>query len=55
MDILNDVSYDIESGDYETSLSKLDDFMANFNPMFEDDKVSEYHSGYSLKLILHKG
>ena len=43
MDILNDVSYDIESGNYEIALSKLDDFMANFYPMFEDDKVSEYH------------
>ena len=43
MDILNDVSYDIESGNYEIALSKLNDFMANFYPMFEDDKVSEYH------------
>ena len=43
MDILNDVSYDVESGDYDTSLEKLDKFMENFYPMFEDDKVSEYH------------
>lgn len=43
MDILNDVSYDIESGDYETALAKMDDFMESFYPMFEDDKVSEYH------------
>ena len=43
MDILNDVSYDIEVGDYKTALSKLDEFMVDFYPMFEDDKVSEYH------------
>ncbi|WP_407393477.1 hypothetical protein [Methanobrevibacter sp.] len=43
MDILNDVSYDVESGDYDTSLEKLDKFMENFYPMFEDDEVSEYH------------
>ncbi|MDO5831923.1 hypothetical protein [Methanobrevibacter sp.] len=43
MDILNDVSYDIEVGDYKTALSKLDEFMVGFYPMFEDDKVSEYH------------
>lgn len=43
MDILNDVSYDIETGDYKTSLEKLDKFMESFYPMFEDDKVSEYH------------
>lgn len=43
MDILNEVSYDIEAGDYETALSKLDEFMAGFYPMFEDDRVSEYH------------
>ena len=43
MDILNEVSYDLEGGDYKTALSKLDEFMAGFYPMFEDDRVSEYH------------
>ena len=43
MDILNDVSYDIEQGDYKLALEKLDKFMENFLPPFEDDKVSEYH------------
>ena len=43
MDILNEVSYDIESGEYKTALNKLDNFMESFPGMFEDDKVSEYH------------
>ena len=43
MDILNDISYDVETGDYDTCLEKLDRFMDNFHPMFEDDRVSEYH------------
>ena len=43
MDILNDISYDIESGDYDVALDKLNNFMATFQAMFEDDKVSEYH------------
>lgn len=43
MDILNDVSYDIEQGEYELALNKLDKFMESFQPIFEDDKVSEYH------------
>lgn len=44
MDILNEITEYIEIGDYETSLNKLKDFMKNFPGMFEDDKVSEYHS-----------
>ena len=44
IDILNEISGDIELGDYETSLNKLKRFMNNFPGMFEDDKVSEYHS-----------
>ncbi|WP_405267904.1 tetratricopeptide repeat protein [Methanobrevibacter sp.] len=44
IDILNEISGDIEMGDYETSLNKLKRFMNNFPGMFEDDKVSEYHS-----------
>lgn len=43
MDILNEISYEIESGKYDTALEKLEDFMETFPPMFEDDKVSEYH------------
>ncbi|MDO5815240.1 MAG: hypothetical protein Q4Q18_06345 [Methanobrevibacter sp.] len=43
MDILNDIYYDIENGNYETPLKELDNFMKTFPGMFEDDKVSEYH------------
>lgn len=43
MDILNDIYFDIENGNYETPLNKLDEFMETFPGMFEDDKVSEYH------------
>ena len=43
MDILNDIYPDIEHGNYETPLDKLDDFMQTFPDMFEDDAVSEYH------------
>lgn len=43
MDLLNDLSYDIESGKYDVALNKMDKFMENFTPIFEDDKVSEYH------------
>ena len=44
MDILNEISEYIERGDYKTSLNMLKSFMSNFPGMFEDDKVSEYHS-----------
>ncbi|MBQ6099213.1 MAG: tetratricopeptide repeat protein [Methanobrevibacter sp.] len=44
MDILNDVSQFIETGDYNKALIMLDEFMESFPGMFEDDKVSEYHS-----------
>ena len=43
MDILNDIYYDIENGNYEIPLKELDEFMETFPPMFEDDRVSEYH------------
>ena len=43
MDMLNEISYDIEIGNYEIALNKLDRFMENFQEIFEDDKVSEYH------------
>ena len=44
MDILNEVSEFIEVGDYDAALDKLDAFMETFPGMFEDDRVSEYHS-----------
>jgi len=43
MDILNDIYYDIENGNYEKPLENLNEFMKTFPGMFEDDKVSEYH------------
>lgn len=43
MGILNDVSQDIEIGEYEIALEKLDKFIKNYPALFEDDKVSEYH------------
>ena len=43
MDILNDIYYDIENGNYETPREELNAFMETFPEMFEDDKVSEYH------------
>lgn len=43
MDILNDVSQDIEMGEFKIALEKLDKFIENYPAMFEDDKVSEYH------------
>ena len=43
MDILNDIYYDIENGNYETPREELNAFMETFSEMFEDDKVSEYH------------
>ena len=44
MDILNEISQYIEVGDYETALDELKHFMNAFPGMFEDDRVSEYHS-----------
>lgn len=43
MDILNEVSPDIESGEYNAALDKLDSFIENYPATFEDDNVSEYH------------
>lgn len=43
MDILNDVSQDIEIGEYKIALEKLGKFIKNYPALFEDDKVSEYH------------
>ena len=44
MDILDEISEYIEVGDYKTALDKLKHFMNAFPGMFEDDRVSEYHS-----------
>ncbi|MBQ2832944.1 hypothetical protein [Methanobrevibacter sp.] len=44
MDLLNKISEYIEVGDYKKALIELDGFMESFPGMFEDDKVSEYHS-----------
>ena len=43
MDILNEITPDIESGKYQVALEKLDRFIKTYPPMFEDDTVSEYH------------
>ena len=43
MDILNDIYFDVENGNYEIPLEKLNAFMETFPEMFEDDRVSEYH------------
>lgn len=43
MDILTEVTPDIETGEYRNALDKLDRFMESCPPMFEDDSVSEYH------------
>ena len=43
LDILNDIYFDIENGNYDIPLEKLRKFMESFPGMFEDDKVSEYH------------
>lgn len=44
MDILNETSEFIEVGDYDSALERLDRFMESFPGMFEDDRISEYHS-----------
>ena len=51
MDILNEISPNIEHGEYKTALEKLDSFIENYRPMFEDDSVSEYHF---LQILLKK-
>ena len=43
MDILNNIYFDIEDGNYETALHELDEFMKTFPVMFEDDTINEYH------------
>lgn len=43
MDILEEISYDIQNEEYETALDKLDRFMESFYETFDDDRVSEYH------------
>ncbi|AMD17637.1 hypothetical protein TL18_06155 [Methanobrevibacter sp. YE315] len=43
IDILEESFPYIENGEYETALSILESFINTLPPMFEDDKVSEYH------------
>ena len=44
MDILDEISEYLELGEYKKALNILNEFMESFPGMFEDDKVSEYHS-----------
>ena len=44
MDILDEIFPYIENGDYKNALEIMGKFMKTFPPMFEDDKVNEYHS-----------
>lgn len=44
MDILDEIFPHIESGNYKVALDMMDRFMATFPPMYEDDKINEYHS-----------
>lgn len=43
IDVLEESYPFIENGEYEHALEILTKFMNTFTPMFEDDKVSEYH------------
>lgn len=43
IDVLEEIYPYIENGEYEYALNILTGFMDTFPPMFEDDKVSEYH------------
>ena len=57
MDVLNDIYYDIENGNYEPPLKRLDEFMETFPGMFEDDRVSEYHffTNPLEEILFHRG
>ena len=43
MDMLNEITPEIESGEFKRALDKLEGFVENYPAMFEDNKVSEYH------------
>ena len=43
-DILMEAEFYIQNNDYETALEKLDSFIKTAPPMYEDDKINEYHS-----------
>ena len=43
LDILEEIFPIIENGKYDDALDKLDKFMKNFQPPFEDDSINEYH------------
>ena len=44
MGIMDEIFPYIENGTYKTALDIMDNFMETFPPMFEDDKINEYHS-----------
>ncbi|MBR2556842.1 MAG: hypothetical protein IKE95_00505 [Methanobrevibacter sp.] len=44
IDILEEISSDIQMNELEKALDKMDSFMETFIPMYEDDEISEYHS-----------
>ena len=43
IDILNDVSYEIENGKSKVALEKLDKFIDEYKSPFENDQFTEYH------------
>ena len=43
LDLLNDIYQDIGNNEIKKALLKMDKFMETFHPMYEDDKVNEYH------------
>ena len=43
LDILDDIFPDIENNEIQKALTKMDKFMETFRPMYEEDKVNEYH------------
>ena len=43
IDILNEVSYEIENGKSKVALEKLDKFIDEYNSPFENDDDTEYH------------
>lgn len=42
-DILDDIYFDIENGNYQKALEVLEEFIKTFPNMYEDDKINEYH------------
>lgn len=44
IDILEETFHKIEDGNLKAALDDMDGFMSSFYPMFQEDKVSEYHA-----------